>query len=98
MNLSKTQQLILELLAEKRESYGLELVRDSGGKLKRGTIYVLLHRLSEKGLVDSKLESLSEDQKGAPRRIYKVTGSGMRAYQAFQILNLELEEAGLANA
>lgn len=90
MNLTRTQLIILDLLSEKGESYGLELVRASRGRLKRGTIYVLLNRLAEKGFVDSRLEDRPEGQLGSLRRLYHVTGNGATALDAYRKLETEL--------
>ncbi len=46
---SRTETLILDLLRQGRERYGLELVEASGGRVKRGTVYVTLGRMEEKG-------------------------------------------------
>lgn len=51
MSFSK-EKLILELLqGSKNGLSGLELIKSSGGRLKRGTVYVWLQRLQDKGLV-----------------------------------------------
>ncbi|HVG18119.1 MAG TPA: PadR family transcriptional regulator, partial [Blastocatellia bacterium] len=68
----------------KRELYGLEMVEASSGSLKRGTIYVTLQRMQEKGLVDSKPEPRTAPEIGIPRRLYIVTGYGQRMYRAYQ--------------
>ena len=54
-SMSRTESLVLELLRG-RERYGLELVDASDGKLKRGSVYVTLARMEEKGFVDSRQE------------------------------------------
>src|ERR1051325_6366579 len=82
---SRKELLILELLLEnKRELYGLEMVEASNGALKRGTIYVTLQRMQEKGLVDSKPEPRTAPEIGIPRRLYSVSGYGQRVYRAYQ--------------
>lgn len=49
---SQIEECILELLAAAPgPMYGLDLVNQSGGKLKRGTVYVWLSRMVEGGLV-----------------------------------------------
>ena len=64
------QQCILELLARSpRPMYGLELIEQSAGFLKRGTIYVLLGRLEDRGLVVSKLAGADG------RRVYSLPSS-----------------------
>ena len=62
--------------------YGLQMVKQSGGALKRGTIYVMLGRMEEpKGLVESRQEEKTPAAIGLPRRLYKVTATGIRALQ-----------------
>src|SRR5215217_4278358 len=85
-SVSRKELLILDMLLEnKRELYGLEMVEASGGDLKRGTIYVTLQRMQEKGLVDSKPEPRIAPEIGIPRRLYNVTGYGQRVYRAYQV-------------
>ena len=50
------EALILELLVQESELYGLQLVAASKGRLKRGTVYVTLGRMEEKGFITSRLE------------------------------------------
>jgi DNA-binding PadR family transcriptional regulator len=79
-----SEQLILGLLAERGECYGLELVTASGNRVKRGGVYVTLGRMEQKGLVES-----STAQGG--RRLYCVTALGERALMASRFLAGELE-------
>jgi PadR family transcriptional regulator, regulatory protein PadR len=74
--LSPKESLILELLVGAKEMYGLELVAASAGDLKRGTIYVTLARMEEKGYVASRLEAAPPAAGGLPRRIYAPTPLG----------------------
>ena len=55
LTLSAKESLILELLTEHDELYGLQLVASSKRKLKRGTVYVTLGRMEEKGYITSRL-------------------------------------------
>jgi DNA-binding PadR family transcriptional regulator len=64
--------------------YGLELVGKSDERLKRGTIYVTLGRMQEKGFIDSRQEAEDPSRPGIPRRLYKPTGYGMRVYAAWK--------------
>jgi len=82
---SPTEAEILRFLMNGREAYGLGLVKASGGKLKRGTIYVTLTRMEEKGLVRSREEENATDYVGIRRRLYRVTGLGERALQALDV-------------
>ncbi len=78
--------MILELLARSGSMFGLQLVEQSQGLLKRGTVYVTLGRMEAKGLVESEQEAPNPLAIGLPRRFYKLTGLGerlLRAHQAF---------------
>ncbi len=82
--LPATEQLILELLVTSgNEMFGLELIEASGGRLKRGTIYVTLQRMSKKGLVESREEARAAPEIGIPRRLYIASGFGMRVLRAY---------------
>lgn len=81
--LSSTETLIMELLAEHREMYGLEMVAAANGKLKRGTVYVTLNRMDEKGLVVSR--EVEGEGRGPARCVYRLTGHGARVLAAWQM-------------
>ena len=83
--LSSKEFAILEMLITNGEMFGLEMVEASEGVLKRGTIYVTLQRMGEKGLVESHAEPRSEGEIGIARRIYKATGLGERIFKAQQL-------------
>lgn len=76
--LSAKEYLILDLLRSGIDRYGLEMVKESDGALKRGTIYVTLNRMVEKGYVSSRHEKAPNDP-GMPRRLYMITGEGSQA-------------------
>src|SRR3954464_13017392 len=76
--LSRKESLILELLIDHGAMYGLELVGQSKRQLKRGTVYVTLGRMEEKGYVSSRLEEAPEGAGGLPRRVYEATAFGRR--------------------
>lgn len=78
--LTAKEARVLGLLINGGEKYGLELVRESEGELKRGTIYVLLDRMGDKGYVESRQET-NPTLSGMPRRLYKPTGLGAKAYR-----------------
>jgi len=69
----------LQLLINHGELYGLDIVKRSES-LKRGTIYVVLSRMAEKGFVESRLSK--EKSGGPPRRRFKATALGVRAANA----------------
>lgn len=80
--LSRKEALVLEMLLGKGEMFGLEMVQASEGGLKRGTIYVTLQRMADKGYVDSREEARTMPEIGIARRKYKATGLGERVYRA----------------
>ena len=47
--LSGKESVILELLVRHQALYGLQVVAESRRRLKRGTVYVTLQRMEEKG-------------------------------------------------
>lgn len=81
---STAERLIVELLAEHDELFGLRMVELSGGRLKRGTVYVTLGRMVEKGYLESRQEPLPEGAIGLPRRLYRPTGLAMRVLAAWK--------------
>lgn len=81
---STAERLIVELLADEGELFGLQMVERSGGRLKRGTVYVTLGRMHEKGYLESRQEPLPEGAIGLPRRLYRPTGHAMRVLEAWR--------------
>jgi DNA-binding PadR family transcriptional regulator len=79
--LSAKEAVVLQLLVSANEMYGLELVAASNRRLKRGTVYVTLGRMEEKGYVTSRREDHTPDRRnaGSPvRRLYQATALGRR--------------------
>ncbi len=81
-----TESVVLRLLAEAGAGYGLQLVRASHGQLKRGSVYVLLERLIDKGFVEDCPEPQVHPAIGLQRRRYQLTGLGHRALAAQDLL------------
>ena len=81
--LSAKEHAILELLGKSRQMYGLELVTESAGALKRGTVYVTLGRMETKGFVRSEQEAMPPGAIGLPRRLYYPTPLGERVLDAW---------------
>ncbi|WP_167480844.1 PadR family transcriptional regulator [Mesorhizobium waimense] len=79
---SRVEFEILSLLRSK-EMYGLEMVKESS-ILKRGTVYVTLERMADKGYVKSREAERAPHESGMPRRIYSISGLGQRALAAAQ--------------
>ena len=84
-SISRTESLILDLL-EAREHFGLELVNSSAGRLKRGSIYVMLGRMEAKGFVESYQETRAPGAIGLPRRLYRATAYGLKVRDAYRLL------------
>jgi PadR family transcriptional regulator, regulatory protein PadR len=84
-SISATESLILDLL-EAGERFGLEMVEISGGRLKRGSIYVTLGRMERKGFVESRQEERPPGAIGLPRRLYRATSYGLKVRDAYGLL------------
>lgn len=82
--LSATERLILELLADEGELFGLQMVERSAGRLKRGTVYVTLGRMAEKGYVKSRQEAPGTGAIGLPRRLYRPTAYAARVLASWK--------------
>src|SRR5919107_3656686 len=83
LTLSAKESVILELLSASDQMYGLQLVSASRRRLKRGTVYVTLGRMEEKGYITSHLEDPPSKSGGLPRRVYQPTALGRRVLQAW---------------
>jgi DNA-binding PadR family transcriptional regulator len=61
--------------------HGFDIIDASG--LKSGTVYPILRRLEESGLLRARWEAVAEarDAQRPPRRYYQITGAGQRALQ-----------------
>jgi DNA-binding PadR family transcriptional regulator len=79
---SEKEALILSLLIERGASYGLELVNGSDGRLKRGTVYVTLGRMQDKGWIRVNDDRSPETHAGLPRPKYRITAAGHRVLMA----------------
>ena len=88
--LSTKEALILDLLGRSKAMYGLELVTASAGGLKRGTVYVTLGRMEQKGLIASRVEDESPPSGGLPRRLYSATAYGREIHAAAAALRKRL--------
>lgn len=84
--LSAKERVVLELLSAKGDCmYGLELVTQSGSRLKRGTVYVTLGRMQRKGLVAAEPEKFADDSGLVPRRMYRATPYGLRVLRVWTV-------------
>jgi DNA-binding PadR family transcriptional regulator len=92
--LSVKEALILRLLIDKGEMYGLELVNEAGGELKRGTVYVTLGRMADKGYVESRTIP-QDDGSGMPKRLFQATGYGIRVLNAWELASTSFALEGV---
>jgi PadR family transcriptional regulator len=83
--LSRTERAILELLREHGEMFGMLMVERSNGRLKRGTVYVTLGRMQEKGYLESHQEPLPPGGIGLPRRLYRPTAHALKVLEAWAV-------------
>jgi PadR family transcriptional regulator PadR len=78
------ETLLLSVL-EGGEAHGLEILHrlEQAGcgllRLKEGSLYPALYRLEGAGLVRARLEAAGHGRRGARRRYYRITRSGLRA-------------------
>jgi PadR family transcriptional regulator PadR len=73
------------------QHYGYDLMK--AAKLPSGTLYPMLARLQQDGLVESEWEGQREDAGGRPpRRYYRLTAEGLR------VARLELAQAAPASS
>lgn len=85
---TRNELLILKLLGHS-ELYALDLVKASGGRLKRGSIYMILGRAEQRGLVSSRPERETPPHIGIPRRLYRSTKLGRLLRDAASDRNFE---------
>ncbi len=67
------------------ERFGLELVTLSDGAIRRGTVYVTLGRMEEKGFVTSRPDP-AQPGVTLPRRLYRATALGEASLSARRVL------------
>lgn len=85
--LAEVEQLVLlSVLRLDREAYAVpirELIStDAGVSLSRGSIYITLDRLEEKGLVESWFSEPRTEPGGKARRLFRILPAGVTALRA----------------
>ena len=77
---------VLHLTEQKQEAYGSairsQIESRTGRAVPRGSIYITLDRLEEKGLLASHEGRATAARGNRPKRIFKVTPPGVRAVKA----------------
>lgn len=78
INITSSGAIILKALAD-RYRYGFDIMDVTG--LPSGTVYPLLRRMEQAGLIDSKWENAEEArlEQRPPRKYYELTGAGEEA-------------------
>lgn len=71
--------VILRVLSDGGEQYGLDIVKASDGVHTRGTVYVYLSGMQDQGVVASRVEDDPPPPPQIPRRLYRITDRGRRA-------------------
>ena len=72
------EALVLQLLSESPDLYGLQLVEKSKGRLSRGTVYVTLMRMEEKEYIVSRKADPGAE---VSARLYRITQHGRQAME-----------------
>jgi DNA-binding PadR family transcriptional regulator len=81
--LGELEQMVLMAVLRLDDPYPVsvrnEINARAGVDLSRGTIYVTLHRLERRGLVESRLGDPTPERGGKAKRCFTVTPAGRRA-------------------
>jgi PadR family transcriptional regulator, regulatory protein PadR len=97
-NLGELEELVLLVVGVLfDDAYGVavqeELMERCGRKATLSTIHVALHRLEEKGFLDSRLDGATNERGGRRKLLFRVTRSGQKALAASRELRNELWRA-----
>ena len=75
--------VLMATLHLEREAFGSaireEIERRTGRRVSRGSVYITLDRLEDKGLLASKLGDPSKARGGRPKRLFRATPAGIKA-------------------
>jgi DNA-binding PadR family transcriptional regulator len=74
-------------------AYGLEIVMESNGEVKRGSVYVLLGRLEEKGFVRVLPSKRTREALGPARPQYQLTAEGSRVLSTASAVGMRIAGA-----
>jgi DNA-binding PadR family transcriptional regulator len=85
--LGEVEQLVLlAMLRLDGDAYALpirdEIERRAGIGLARGSIYITLDRLEQKGLVESRMSDPTPEPGGKARRVFRIRQEGIAALRA----------------
>jgi len=95
------QMLLLTAMRLDADAYGVrlmeELERSVGRRVSRGSVYVTLDRLEDKGWIESQTAAPAGNRGGRPRRVVRVTPEGKEALRKSRAALLTLWD-GLEHA
>ncbi len=95
------QMLLLAVMRLGNEAYGVRLMEELGTRVgrnvSRGSVYVTLDRMEDKGWISSELSASKPEMGGRPRRIVRVTPEGLADLRKSRAALLDLWE-GLEEA
>jgi DNA-binding PadR family transcriptional regulator len=97
-NLGELEELVLLVVGVLfDEAYGVaiqeELVQRCDRKATLSTIHVALHRLEEKGFLESRLDGATNERGGRRKLLFRVTKSGQKALTNAREMRNELWKA-----
>ena len=88
------EMVVMKILQGKGQgAYGLEIVAASKNAVKRGSVYVLLGRLEEKGFVRILKTKAPTGYDGPPRPQYQLTAEGVRVMAAAEAIGMSVAGA-----
>jgi PadR family transcriptional regulator PadR len=95
--LGEFEEVVLTLVAALGDqAYGASIADHIENSLKRSVnlsaVHVTLHRLEDKGLVESKMGGGSHERGGRRKRLFTVTNSGMEMLQSIRESRIQLWE------
>ncbi len=95
--LGEFEEVVLTLTAALGDqAYGASIADHIESKLKRAVnlsaVHVTLHRLEDKGLVESHMGGESSERGGRRKRLFRVTNTGMEMLQAIRESRIHLWE------
>lgn len=77
---NKEAVILGAMIAARKDTYGLDIVKRTKGAVTRNTVYVYLQRMTKKGFVTPVAGTAGE------LRMYRVTGLGKQAHKSHKAL------------
>ncbi len=87
------QMLLLAAMRLEDDAYGVKLMAELarvGRSASRGTVYITLDRMEDKGWISSDLSAARPERGGRPRRIVRITPEGLAALRKSRAALLDL--------